>query len=322
MLAECDLMTFKGWKNIKDITKEDSIACRIGNKVEFYYPLEIERAQRSELISFKSTQLDLLVTPEHLLWIRIQKGPHRFCRADRFIGRKTDLYFKKTFPWYEIKDYEVVRVPERKLYRGKKHEYFLRVSTFLSFLGWVFSDGGVSYNSISITQTKHIDKVKECLENLWVKYSVRPQCSGYTKHWNARRFTVHSIQLREIIKGYFTNGIPYEIKNMSRNKIAILLNSFFYGNGDFHGKRKLFVRLNKKLADDIQEMVLKCGFSSNLRRVGNMYVVTIGKDKVHTLETHRRPVKRIIQKQDVFSCTVPGGLIFVRRGGKCCWIGN
>ena len=315
-------MTATGWKNIKEITKEDSIACRIGNKVELHHPLDIKKEKRSDLLSFKSTQLDLLVTSDHFLWVRIQKGPHKLHRADRFVGVKTDVYFKKKFPWHETREFEVIRIPERKLYRGKKREYFLRLTPFLSFLGWIFSDGGTSYNSVSITQTKHIKNVRECLDNLWMKYSVRAHGGGYAKHWNGRRFTIHSIQLTEVIKNYFTYGIPTQIKNSSKRQIGVLLNSFFYGNGDFHGKRRLYVRLNKKLADDIQELVLKYGYSSNLRRVGNMYVVTIGKDKVHTLETRNRPVKQIIQKQNVYSCIVPGGLIFVRRGGKCCWIGN
>ena len=164
--------------------------------------------------------------------------------------------------------------------------------------------------------------MRNCLKRLGFPFSERKHYSEKADNWNGRRFTIHAIQLAEFIRNYPVQGLPPQLKNLSKRQIGILLNSFFYGNGDFHGKRRLYVRPHKKLADTIQELVLKYGNSSNARKVGNMYVVTIGKDKVHKLETYNQPVKQIFDELDAYSIIVPGGLIFVRRNGKCCWVGN
>jgi hypothetical protein len=329
--GDTDIMTIDGWVNFKELTKNHKVACLINGIVEYHHPEALQYFKdRDDLLHFKSTQIDLMVTKDHRMYTKIQKGPWQIKKAEELTNSKTDLYFKKSFPWNEGKDIESIIIPQYSwiaICRGISHHYSkpeikLNADYFMDFLGWVLSDGHVINNRVEITQTKYIDRVRKCLINLGMKFTEVPSYGGFMGSRVGVRFKVHSKQLANYMRDYKTKGIPFFIKNCSKRQLAILMNSFFYGDGDFYERRRLFVGIYKKLADDIQEIVLKLGFSSNIRQHGKEYIVTIGKDKTHQYQTYKNPIIEIKEPHDVYCCTVPGGLVFVRRGANSTWCGN
>jgi len=58
--------------------------------------------------------------------------------------------------------------------------------------------------------------------------------------------------------------VPEEIKKLPPKKIKIFLNAYMLGEGNI--QKETFITSSKKLADDLQELILKCGWASNIRK--------------------------------------------------------
>ena len=117
-------------------------------------------------------------------------------------------------------------------------------------------------------------------------------------------------------------GSQNNTKIYQKRQLRILFEAFYLGSGDHHDWRKLFVGVYPKLADDMQEIIQKLGYSSNKRMHGNCILTTVGKDIVTKFSIIEYPIKQVMELGTSYCCTVKGGLVFVRRNGKCCWCGN
>jgi deoxycytidine triphosphate deaminase len=131
--------------------------------------------------------------------------------------------------------------------------------------------------------------------------------------------------------------IPSEIKSLPPKQLKILLDAFLLGDGN---KQTLTLTTSsKRLADDLQEVILKCGWASIVRRIPKEavkprvlqgHVIRQKHDifKVRIAKRHLTPklTKRNFSEIDyddfVYDVTVPNHTLYVRRNGKTCWSSN
>lgn len=88
-----------------------------------------------------------------------------------------------------------------------------------------------------------------------------------------------------------------------------------------------YVTYSYKLANDVQELALKCGFVSSICKHGDGYVVVItnGKDnRNESLLNHDgyKSITTIKYDGNIYCCEVPNHIIYVKRNGRACWSGN
>jgi deoxycytidine triphosphate deaminase len=131
--------------------------------------------------------------------------------------------------------------------------------------------------------------------------------------------------------------IPKEIKKLAPSYLKILLYSLLLGDGNL--QTLTYTTTSKKLADDLQEIILKCGWAAIVRRISQTsykkrilkeHLVQANYDiyKIRISKTHLTPkiYKNSFSLVDyddyVYDVTVPNHTLYVRRNGKACWSSN
>ena len=130
--------------------------------------------------------------------------------------------------------------------------------------------------------------------------------------------------------------IPKEIKNLNKRQLKILFDWMVKGDGHI---RKTTGQINywtssKKLADDLQEIILKLGWLGTSiaqqkkvsqikgRKIKAGIVYTIGVQKTKHYRLRKNNPQKVYYKGKVYCCEVPNHTVFVRRNGKVSWCGN
>jgi deoxycytidine triphosphate deaminase len=131
--------------------------------------------------------------------------------------------------------------------------------------------------------------------------------------------------------------IPKEIKNLASSYLKILLSSFLLGDGNL--QTLTYTTTSKKLADDLQEIILKCGWTAIVRKIpktsykrrilkghlvqANYDIYKIRINKRHlTPKIYKNSFSLIDYNDYVYDVTVPNHTLYVRRNGKACWSSN
>lgn len=322
---DTEVMTERGWVSFPSLTNEDYVACLIDGKVEFHQPLQLYKYENQDFLDFNSHRLHLRVTPDHEMWIKIQKGPWQFREAKDLQRRKTELYFNCGFPWHGGKDVKTVTIPavewDRKCWRGfdqhfVKPSYTINGNLFFQFLGYFLSEGHVSVNQVCITQNngETLEKMKLTLDSIGFNYIIQRHSDV------SSRLTICDVRLARFLKDWKKDGLPLWVKNVSKRQLSLLWHSLYEGDGS--GNRKIFTGIYKALTNDVHEIALKLGYRAAIRKDKNCFVVSFSKERIHKFSTIKNPIKRASKRGVAYCCEVPGHLLFVRRNGSCCWSGN
>ena len=332
-----EVLTKDGWKLFKDLKKDDLVATLnpVSKKLEYRKPIETYSYNYSgNLYHIKTSQIDLLITPNHKIYAKkLWDKDFRLIPIKEYIN-KTYILFKKNFDWKgkNKKFFELPSVDFGKYTPYRKNFKKLPLKPFLEFLayyiteGWCRNDNG-NY-SVFISQkknTKTYFKIKRCLNKLPFKYN------ELNKTRRAVSFRILSKQLH----GYCSKlgkasdkYVPDFIKNLSKNLLRLFLQTLVECDGRRYRNRMMrdYWTASKKLADDVQEIILKVGHVSNISKYKyeNGYRVSINYRSLITgfRSRNRFMPKLIPYKGRVYSCEVPNSIIYVRRNGKGVWSGN
>jgi len=215
---------------------------------------------------------------------------------------------------------------------------------WMKFLGWFISEGSlvvVKRNNvirdwlvtISQSNKENVKEIVSILRKIGFSPQVTPRKMGSKVNYLIR---IHSRQLAEYLTRFGKHSkerhIPVEIKNLSSNLLEILLNTLIKGDGTVvNEKRKIYYTASKKLAEDVAEIALKCGYTVCLRideretvppsrrkYRTKLYVVDIRKSS----GLSKAKAKTVNYKGMVYCVEVPNHIILVERNGKICWCGN
>lgn len=132
--------------------------------------------------------------------------------------------------------------------------------------------------------------------------------------------------------------VPGFIKDLSPRQIKIFLKWFGLGDGTtMPGGWRIFYTCSKRLADDLQELLLKIGRLGTIKertRRGNIIIVDHEARRIRPqYEVHervkkgdswidRRDTSRIPYSGKVYCATVPNHVMYIRRNGHAYWCGN
>lgn len=351
-----EVLTEKGWRLFKDIKKIDRVACLDDEGVlRFYKPDKIiSKDYEGDMLEFKCNTLDLLVTPNHNMWVfdydKRSKDTRtwKFIQADKLLNSRY-RFLKGGVNWLFKKDVEI-SIPKHRTKFKQFPKLVLnkyQVGALFELLGWWITDGsynqGHRYNSgdsVIISQVKQIGRkrIMKLCEDIGLPFS-----------FNNKEISIDNGRFSDFVKSIFGDGaktftsfVPEIIKNSSLSQISRFLKGVVGGDGNIHKKNGHIVvyTSSKQFADDLQELFLRVGMSANIRVIAPRfrkgiqgeksftskisYVVSVHKESEVLLDKRCAGSfgKKVKYKGKVYCLTVPHHRLYVRRNGKPIWCGN
>lgn len=332
---DTEVLTKDGWKLFKNLNKKDTVATLNKDQyIEYHKPSKIIRKKyKGKMLLLQNRHLDLLVTPNHNLYVKHNnKDAYELLPAATVFNSINEWKFKKDALWKGKKTNFFI-LPSIIKYKSKRREPIkkLNISDWLEFLGWYISEGSFGSGkkgdyrigvSQSIKKESYRLEIKRCFEKL-----------GFDYHENKAEFRINDKQLWDYLKQFGkarNKHAPLFIKELMPSLIMSFLNSLFKGDGNGvidADKNCNFYTSSKKLVDDVQELLLKCGFSGNIKihknRESSYRINIISKYNTPSFKGNDNPIIKYVDYSNrIYCCTVKNHVLYVRRNGKGYWCGN
>jgi hypothetical protein len=332
------------------------------DQLEYHQPIELHMSHYTgKMIHFESRNFDTLVSPNHKMLVQKANridGVRGWSEWQKIkacdINPGTTYRFRGVADWSgENRDY--VQVLDRQI----------PIKLYLKTLGYIISEGYLGQNCIDLCQKVTSDCAKDIRDtvlafadqfNLKVAERERAtkdyKAAGFQKQpanrWNGRIYSTGLMNhfIDEITDGFGKSTaefkkIPKWVKSLNKELLSILLESMVAGDGSTLdnkcSKAYKYFTSSRQLADDVQEIVFKCGFAPS---ISQRYRGEVGKPREteyivswsdamdgnfpNVLPNNKYPPK--IQEADyegvVWCFEVPTGYFITRRNGKLAIHGN
>ena len=322
--ADTEVLTERGWQFWPDITQDDRIATLVNGSLQFETPTRlIVQDYDGELIGWQSPYLDILVTPDHSMYVQ-------------------DDHSRKPF-WFETARESVEN--NRRVLRGGAdwngeddpsqlpRFYTGDFSAWCALIGAYIADGYSRNRSIVFGN---------CPAHKEAIFTELARLSGFSAKMYGKDLYVNSGPLAAYCRGLGLANekrVPEYIKSASKKSIGAFLHG--YGSGD--GTRQpanylVYTTISKGLADDLQELALKMGWAAGIvardRRDESHWIgdelcvnrniafdVGVSRERMRAEFTPEMSYRKPYTGK-VYCCTVSSHIIYVRRNGKPCWLGQ
>lgn len=353
--ADTETLTENGWKFLDEIGRDEKIATVNPDtgELEYHIPTKffMYEVEDEELVHFKTKTVDVLVTPEHDMWMRtnnrateykkIKANDHPnsqffFQASVNYKGgnRQDDFILPSTCRWIETK---------REDETGSK---IIEMDVWVQFLGYFISEGGLSADKSLFTLSQHKDKtyfgrsihtkMNEVLRLLGIN-------SSRYEEDNQVRWTVANKQLCDWLRdnvGVYSDEkrIPRFCFGLCRDQLRLLFDCLMAGDGSWDSRENrnsgFYSTTSMGLADDVQELAFLLGYSVSK----SIHYEAFGnRNKCYRVAMTVRPefslmgapqketpcsVMREQYSGTVYCFEVPNHLFVTRRNGKVGIHGN
>ncbi|MGI0028865.1 MAG: phosphoribosylglycinamide synthetase C domain-containing protein [Nitrososphaera sp.] len=343
---QTEVLTDNGWKLFKDLSYDDSICTLrpLDHIIEFDKPEAIVcYSHHKKLVSIRNNTLDIAVTLDHNMYVCTQENGRNGSRRFDFMKARDLQYqsvIKRTGTWigieqayFSLPSVALAHYEGRAVVLHETAEISIPMDDWLAFMGIWLSEGSASSGyKVSISQKKpeKTKRIQELLDRLPFRFS-----EGRSE------FYCFSKQLHSYLVSFgkaYQKSIPRFIKELSPRQIGIFLDWFALGDGTMmkNGFR-IFYTSSRKLADDIQELLLKVsrvGTVKTRERYGRIWIrdhfATATRPQYEVIERVRkldswldkRDIRIVDYDGKVYCATVKNHIMYVRRNGKPYWCGN
>jgi hypothetical protein len=331
---QTEVLTQFGWKYFKDITSEDEIATLNEDEcIEYQKPTALQKySYEGAMIHFLGKCYDLLVTPNHEMWVRPKwKAKFTYKRAEELAklskGGIMKYEFKRDAKWKGVDRPTFPITCPMNQFSSKTLN--IPIDIFLDFLGWYISDGSCGkWGIIKIDDPKEKSKLE--IAKIIERLGFTPKITRYGVYFYSRPLSKFLRNLGSASEKF----IPDWIKQLPSHRLKRLIQTLLKGDGSENRK---YSTASKKLADDLQEICLKSGCSSSIsKRNRNPTKLKDGRTITpnfpeYTVYITKKPSTPEIETMPtteeytgiVYDVTVPPNhIIFVRRNGKAIWCSN
>lgn len=335
---QTEILTEKrGWQFFADLQPEDKVATlHDGERLKFEIPSDYYQAPyEGEMIGLYAEGIDLLVTPEHKLWVTKTSGRDR---------RQTPYRHEIAESCYGMIDWRMKRDAD---WRGGTDRYSL---DFYEFLGLWFADGyaGVyrypdredrvsPHRRMAIVQRRHIDYTREVLSKAEIVWTEMPRDDGSIYF----RISLAYRQMKELGEELAALGVsaqkhlPLWIKESTPEALRRFIRGYLMGDGIIRRHSGEVTQANtssRQLADDIQEIAVRAGYVVNIRSFQHklgfegsvppiIYFMTFITEKKYRPKTGSSWYRQNYNGT-VYCVTVSSHVVYVRRRGVAVWSGQ
>lgn len=352
--SKTEVLTRRGWIAFPEATDGDEFASLdpVTQQVEWLRPKRLIREPYDgPMIHFKTGRVDLLVTPDHNMYVR-RRSKQKF---ELVPAKECPTQFKVQKHSAGLSDFSKPMagflLPSQTV--GTSHGHFRELpamhipwEVWLPFFGlWLAQgyasrircNGGVS-NSIGVVHPVVAD----------VQAIMRLLSPYFNARWNAKsgRILINDKRLCMYLRQFGKapdKYVPAEIKALPPEDIRLFLEWYRRGDGDRTEDRFRLYTSSKQLADDVQECALYAGWAADIvtrpPRSGAVYkgrtitghhpsyVISVLRCQI-TPEVcnrnNRRPRSVVAPVRRMVYCVeLPKNhTLYVRRNGKAVWCGN
>jgi phosphoribosylamine-glycine ligase len=348
-----EVLTDSGWKLFEDVGKEDRI-CTLNpdtHEIEYQAPDAIvSYTHHKKLVSIRNRAIDIMVTPDHNMYVETQqdfkKGRNRF----RFVKAK-DLQSRslvmRSGTWvgversvFVLPSVNVIDLRRSQGIVQQTRDLEIPMDTWLEFLGVWLSDGSVSkregegIGSYTVVIAQKKSRQREDIRGMLSRFPIKFANDG-------RQFYCHDKRLGEFLKQFGSapdKFVPGFVKELSPRQIGVFLDWFARGDAtQMRNGFRIFYTSSKMLASDIQELLLKIGrvgivkfrIREPKRRIVDHFADS-SRPQFEIIERVQK-VNSWLDKRDmsvvnydgiVYCATVKNHIMYVRRNGKPYWCGN
>lgn len=360
---QTEVLTKKGFKFWKDATINDEYATLNPNTHELEYQKPsrmVKEKWDGFMIKFKNKYLDLLVTPDHHMYTRSEKGNYEDNFAKDLLNK--NRYYYRGCNW-NGKDVEYFYLPKIEKFKNQFSseiisEKRIPIEKWIKFLGYYLSEGWINSNpirgirkhkvyTVNISQfsnSKCFEDIKETLDNLGYHYRYE------NSHNN---FVISNKQLYTYLKQFGKSNekfIPKDVKKLPPKILKIFLEAYINGDGQRQENRAYIGTNSIRMRDDLMEIALKAGYGTsyclNVKKGTKMGIgesranYDVWKISINNVTEfsfnykHRKQVadknnyknkceqKLVYYNEYVYCAEVPNHILFVRRNGKTVWCKN
>ncbi len=359
---ETYVLTQKGWKLFKDVLITDMVYTLDDNDKTILSPIKniINSRYSGIMHRYKSTQIDLLVTPNHNMWIT---GPSKKDIAEnrwKLIQsqdiKSKSIRFNKCGNFEYTIDKEPFVIPSVVKPCGSYNKRFEEMvigdrESFFELLGWWITDGSLSksgkdsqHNCIKIHQIKEKNRkrIEYLLNKCNLNYNIKDDGFSITNHYPLIVFLRNSFGgLFNISKKSLQCKIPEFIKEESSNNLEAFLNGVIGGNGTKlkEDGRCIIYSASEDFCRDIVEICFKLNKPCNYYPHPSLnkypyswkqntitFDISIIKTKTSWFDKKnksRENFKEEYYDDYIYCLELPKyHKLFVMRNGYSCWCGN
>ncbi len=327
---DTDVLTRRGWRRFPDLTPEDEVLTynRDRDVAEFQRPTRHFRfAHDGKMYVQEGRRLRTCVTPNHNMFVAWDctrtglVGP-KLAQASEIAGKPMAYLLAATV--VGGRDREEFAIPAVKA--GKhKHDFPPRsvpMADWLRFLGWYLAEGhcyeaeATGNCTVTLTTYYRHDEAKAVMRAV----GLSPCADGH-------HITATSRQLYEYLKQFgksHAKFIPQEIKELDAGHLTVLLRTLLDGDGNQHSKNGWrYTTVSKQLADDVQEIAIRCGLAARVCRDPQGFFRVYGNTTRTTQCNLGEDRSRWVDYNGPVYCVeVPNSIVMVRQGGCAYFSGN
>jgi hypothetical protein len=279
---DTEILTMRGWISFTELTMNDKVATLMDEKtMEYTTPLEVMSYDYSgKMYRVKSNQVDLLVTPNHRMYVGNRDHENfGFQLAENIYGKR--LTYKKNIESYtplshgcpselsyiHLETGEQMEVPQAFILKGKE-DIILPIEDWLILFGIWIAEGCATCGYVSIATHKervrhHLDIIqKKC--NIKFTYSKEQKTDTF---YSAYRMYKHAFvsYFTPLSVGSINKSLPEWTWYLTKEQCRILIHGMMLGDGHTmaNGTRR-YDTSSSQLADDFQRLCLHAGYATNI----------------------------------------------------------
>jgi thymidylate synthase ThyX len=358
--ANTEVLTDEGWKQWPDVDGSETFATVNPDDGCLEYQRATEHFvgdYEGRMYRVCSEQVDLLVTPNHRMWVQAYdtqankqgEEPYRIRHAHELMGKRVS--YLKTAVWRGQESGSVQIPGTKRIWKMRDSETLATrhyvgtqfpLAEFARFLGHWLAEGSLDGHQIVIAQNRGpgLDAMAPNLRAMGLRTYVPSTGHGAIRTQN--------VALRDSLakcgRRAHEKRIPDYVHGWGPSILRIFLEAFVDGDGSRRRDcaHSVIYTSSKEMADDLQILAIKAGWSANIRiddrsglervmpsgqRFKNLqpcYVVSLVKTRTTPLVNHNGANSDRWEHYSgkVYCVKVPNGLLFVRRNGKPVVSGN
>lgn len=361
--AATEVLTDSGWKLFSTLTETDLVATmnRTTRTLEFKRPTARQcYAVDTELVQFKNSKLDLLVTKGHNMLVEqyspgtpCGKGKLKLVRADKFNPSTNMLPNRATWQGEERNTFQLPAYTTQ-VYSGytktwRTHTYAAKpiaMDAWLPFLG-IFIAEGSTYSrtdtdprrdkpraeyTVCISQAKFVAEVGQIVDNFskasGIRFSLTKTADGM-HGFRCSDVQLYTYLVAAVGAGSHSKRIPREYLGLCSRQLNLLYRAMVLGDGDSteYGNHNYYTA-SDELANDILELLPRIGRMGairkrSVRRDGKLYTWNVvAEHRTATKKLNAASIRSVPYSGFVYCATTDNGTLLVRRNGIAAWCGN
>ncbi len=347
--ADTEILTREGWKPFPELREDDAVMSMDTDTggTGWTVPSAVQSYEYSgEMVTVSNRRVDLKVTPNHRMLIGTswaQDGHETFenrrkiVEADQLGDDYQHPCFFTSFPQWDGRDAETFELPgcDREMNQVSVVQLqpkTIEMDAWLRFFGWWLAEGTVGKadqtNNVRLYQTGAKELI-ELFENIgYDRDKVRHHVDKKQEY-----IELSDHQLAAYLREFKNEKrIPGWMRNLSRDHLDTLLTALVEGDGSEHRRGWKYYTSDSELANDVQEIALKLGYSATVHSLDRSaednyqtkreYRVSISPTWCVQANQQKNVFGRDQYSGRVYCCTVDGGVVLVRRNGNPVWCGN